>query len=148
MKVEDLRLKATQEEIVDRIAEITEADVFGEYCPRLISFLDYEHAKPLLKGDVKPEDWKAYGDLELRKLVEHYLDWWTQKVEDGRGLSVWRGRAQMVNCLFLAGIPLWKEIGIDEEEFGFDGGWYQEEAYNMVADLFGRPHVFGPRKRD
>ncbi len=146
MKVSELEVKATQHEIIERIGQIKKADIFGEYVAAIIYYLDYDHAKPYLKDEVTQEEWQKYSDKDrhLREDVQHYLDWWKQKVEDGRGISVHRGRAQMVNRLFLAGISLWKEIGIDDKE-GIDGGWYQEDAYNMVADLVELPHIKGHR---
>lgn len=142
MGVDELTIKATQEEILERMEAIAHSDMFGEYRPALIAYLTYENAKPWLKDEVTEATWKQGGDQELHESVLHYLDWWGQKVEDGRGISVHRGRAQIVNLLFLAGVPLWKEIGLDSDE-GIDGGWYQQDAYNMVADLFGYPHKKG-----
>ena len=147
MKINKVTIRVSQDEILARIAHIqaSGSDPFGEYIPALIAFLDYEHAKPFLKEETTEEAWIAagpHGDKELRGDIKHYLDWWGQKVEDGRGLSVHRGRAQMINRLFLAGIPLWKEIGLNSNE-GINGGWYQEDAYNKVADLFEVPHKYG-----
>ncbi len=146
MKIDELTVKATQEEILERIKAIKDSDMFGEFRPALICFLDYENAKPFLKDGAIEVNWKPDGDKELREEVHRYMeDWWKQKVEDGRGISVHRGRAQVVNRLFLAGIPLWKEIGLDSDE-GIGGGWYQEDAYNKVADLFCLPHIRGCRE--
>mgnify|MGYP001590173923 CR=1 FL=1 len=146
LKIDDLKVVATQKAILKRIVQIADKDMFGEYRPRLIGFLDYEHVKPFLKDGVKEEDWEQSGEADLRSQLHDYMeDWWRQKVEDGRGISVHRGRAQVVNLLFLAGVEAWKAIGIDDEE-GMDGGWYQEDAYNMVADIFGMPHIKGYRE--
>lgn len=145
MKIDELTVKATQEEIVERIDAIEGSDMFGEFRPTLIGYLDYEHAKPFLKDEVIEEKWEQGGDEQLRSEVHRYMEgWWKQKVEDGRGISVHRGRAQVVNLLFIAGVPLWKEVGIDSDE-GVNGGWYQEDAYNKIADLFGLPHIRGSR---
>jgi len=142
MKIDEVAVKATQEEILEMIKNIEKGDIFGEYKPALIGYLDYDHAKPFLRDDVTREEWQTGEDTKLREGLHTYMDWWKQKVKDGRGISVHRGRAQVVIRLFLAGIPLWKEIGIDSTE-GIDGGWYQENAYNMVADLFELPHIKG-----
>lgn len=145
MKIDKLTVKATQEEIMERIEAIAGSDMFGEYRPTLVAYLDYKHAKPFLKDSVLEEDWEVTGDKELREELHRYMeDWWKQKIEDGRGISVHRGRAQVVNLLFLAGVSLWKKIGIDSDE-GINGGWYQEDAYNKVADLFELPHIKGER---
>jgi len=143
MKIDEVTVKATQEEILERIEAIEHSDMFGEYRPRLVGFLNYENAKPFLKDSVIEKGWEVDTEKDLREELHRYMeDWWKQKIEGGRGISVHRGRAQVVNLLFLAGIPLRKEIGIDSDE-GIDGGWYQEDAYNLVADLFELPHIQG-----
>lgn len=145
LDIDELRVIARPRAILQRIEQIAKYDMFGEYRPRLIRFLDYEHAKPFLKHEVSEDDWQPHGDDELRAELHRYMeDWWKQKVEDGRGISVHRGRAQVVNLLFLAGVEAWTFIGMDSDE-GMDGGWYQEDAYNAVADVFGMPHIKGRR---
>ena len=145
MKIDDLTVVARPEAILKRIGQIKEHDVFGEYAPRLIGFLDFEHAKPFLKDGVTEEDWEPEDDNALRSELHRYMDdWWKQKVEDGRGISCHRGRAQVVNLLFIAGVEAWLAIGVDSDE-GMNGGWYQEDAYNAVADVFGMPHIKGAR---
>ena len=127
-----------------RIESIKADDLFGEYVPALAAYLDYEHVQPYLNPGVSPDQLKLdglpRGDSSLQEAIQHYREWWAQKGQDGRGISVWRGRTQMTNRLFLAGIAEW--TALDEME---DGGWYQERAYNFVADLFGWGHVQGPR---
>ena len=146
INIDDLRVVVRQESIVKRIEQIRASDMFGEFVPKLVGFLDYEHAKPFLVDEATKESWgEHYGDEMLRIELHRYIDdWWKQKVEDGRGISCHRGRAQVVNLLFLAGVEAWLSIGIDSDE-GIDGGWYQEDAYNTVADIFGMPHIRGKR---
>lgn len=139
LQVERLRVVASQDAIVRRIGQIKKDDWLGEATPALIAYLDYVHALPWLKEGVQEQDWHQSGDEELRADVRHYLDWWGQKVKGGRGISVHRGREQMVSRLFLAGFEGWKQLA------EMDGGWYQEDAYNYVADLFGLPRVKGER---
>lgn len=146
LNIDDLTVVARPEAILKRIEQVREFDIFGEYAPRLTGFLNYENARPFLKDGVTEEQWEQNDDGVLRAELHRYLkDWWKQKVEDGRGLSVHRGRAQVVNLLFLAGIEAWKAIGVNDDE-GMDGGWYQEDAYNAVADIFGLPHIQGYRE--
>ncbi len=147
LAIDDMRVVATQEGILKRIHQITEADDFySEYVPTLLDFLEYDNAKPWLEDEVTREGWTQYNDKQLQYMLHHYMDnWWKQKVEDGRGLSVHRGRSQVVNLMFLAGIEAWKYIGLDNDE-GMDGGWYQEDAYNAAADIFGLPHIEGYRE--
>lgn len=145
LNIDEMRVVASQKSILKRIEQLKSSDLFGEYRPRLIDYLDYEHAKQFLRDGVAEEEWERNTDEILRKELHRYMDyWWKEKVEDGRGLSVHRGRVQVVNLLFLAGIEAWKYVGMDDEE-GMDGGWYQEDAYNAVADVFGLPHIRGAR---
>ncbi len=143
--IDKLKVVVSQEAILRRIGQVESADIFGEYTTRLIGYLDYEHAKPFLVDDTTEDGWEQAGTEILRAELHRYMeDWWKQKVEDGRGISVHRGRAQVVNLLFLAGVEAWLHIGIDDDE-GIKGGQYQENAYNAVADLFGMPHIKGAR---
>ncbi len=143
INIDELHVVATPEGILKRIEQVRERDFFGEFCPRLIDYLPYEHAKQFLKDGIDEDEWSPAGDEELRSELHRYMDdWWKQKVEDGRGISCHRGRAQVVNLMFLAGIEAWIHIGIDSYE-GIAGGWYQEDAYNEAADVFGLPHIKG-----
>lgn len=149
MKFSDLKVKVTQDELMARIEKVRDSDIFGEYVPMLAVFLDYAHIKLISKKELTEEEWNKIrgGDQQLQEHIQRYMtDWWKKKVEDGRGISVHRGRAQVVNLLFVAGVEEWKRIGLDVEECGFSGGWYQEEAYNIAADLFGLPHIRGYRE--
>ena len=148
INIDELRVIATPEGILKRIEQVRRHDLFGEYCPRLIDYLPYEYAKPFLKDGADEDEWNPSDDEELRSELHRYMnDWWKQKVEDGRGLSCHRGRAQVVNLMFLAGIEAWVHIGIDDNE-GMNGGWYQQDAYNTAADVFGLPHIKGPEEDD
>lgn len=146
MRIDDLTVVARQGAILKRIEQIKGHDMFGEYIPRLVDYLDYEHAKPFLNDGVTEDQWgEKLTDKDLRSELHRYMeDWWKEKVEDGRGLSCHRGRAQVVNLLFLAGVEAWLHIGLDGNE-GIEGGWYQEDAYNAVADIFEMPHIEGSR---
>ena len=143
INIDELHVVATPEGILRRIEQVKEYDIFGEFCPTLIAYLPYEHAKLFLIDDLAEDDWTANDDDELRSRLHYYMDdWWKQKVEDGRGISCHRGRAQVVNLMFIAGIEAWVHIGMSSRE-GIDGGWYQEDAYNEAADVFGLPHIKG-----
>ena len=148
MKIHELEVCASQESIVNRIKEISPNDIFGEYVPALIKFLDYNHAKEYLNDGVTEATWHKGDNQMLREDMYHYMnDWWKQKVEDGRGLSVHRGRAKVINLLFVACIEAYAHIGMDAEDgpLAINGGWYQEDAYNLVADIFDMPHIRGRR---
>jgi hypothetical protein len=160
MKIEEVTVKATQEEIIARIKKVRGADILWEIVPPLLEYLDFERAEPFIKRHMVEEartNWKRKGDEDLQAEIMHHMDLWGQAVRDGKTIQIWSGCTHMANRLFLAGIELWKEIEwkeIREEEIGpyisegIDKGFKglsHEEAYNKVADLFGLPHVFDPR---
>jgi len=127
------------EDIVQRIEQIKAGDFFGENTALLVTFLSFEDAKPYLKDEALQSQWEQKDNEHLRELFTYYKTWWAQKVTDGRGISVHRGRERLVELLFLAGVEGWEVLR------DMDGGWYQEDAYNWTADIFGWPHVCGER---
>ena len=79
MNIDDLTVIARQEAIVKRIEQLKDIDIFGEYRPRLICFLDYEHAQPFLKDGATEDDWEPDGDELLRSELHRYMeDWWKE----------------------------------------------------------------------
>lgn len=123
--------------------------VFDEH-ENLLSYLPFDEAVTAVRnGEPWPSDspkaqedrknWRQYGDEDLQDDMRHYRDWWRSKVEGGRGISVHRGKAQFLLRMALAGLPEWEAI------WEMDGGWYQEDAYNAVAKLFGWETVIGSR---
>ena len=130
-RIDEMTVKATADEIIANYERVIKKnDLFGEYSS-CINFIPYEKAKPYLKEGVKKEDWIMENDENLRNDFEYYRDWWREKVECGRGISVHRGKAQFAIRMMLAGLPEWEEL------FTGDGGYYQLNAYNRVAKLFG-----------
>ena len=140
--IDTVELKATPEEILkafnDVISDGTLA-FLGEHTSCL-SYLPYEYVKPYLKEGITEADWKPKTTEDLREDFRHYRDWWAEKVEGGRGISVHRGKEQFAIRMMLTGMPEWKEL------WAMDGGWYQEDAYNFVAELFGFRKVVGYRE--
>jgi len=134
--IDEMTVKATPEQIINAYENtIKKDDFFGEYTSCLL-YLPFESAKSFLKDGATPEQWgEPKGDNELREDFEHYRDWWRQKVEDERGISVHRGKAQFAIRMMLAGCSEWKEI------WSMDGGWYQRNAFNRCAELFGFERV-------
>ena len=124
--------------------------LFGEH-KNLLNYLPFDEAITALRnGKAWPhysleaqEDrkyWQQYGDADLQDDMRHYRDWWRDKVESGRGISVFRGKEQFLLRMALAGLPEW------ETTWNMDGGWYQEDAYNAVGKLFGWEPVKGARE--
>lgn len=134
--IKDLKIAASPDEIVKVYEEVLKNDdLLGERTA-ILAYLPFEKVKPYLKEGVT--DWTPSTDENLRSEFAHYRDWWAQKVTDGRGLSVHRGKEQFAIRMFLAGCLEWRELWM------MDGGYYQEDAYNFVANLFGFPTVKAP----
>lgn len=131
--IENMKLSATPEQIIEAYETIIKRDdIFGEYSSCL-NYLPFENVKPYLKEGVTEKEWdeNRKNDEDLRNDFKHYESWWREKIEDERGISVCRGKAQFAIRMMLAGCPEWKEI------FTMDGGWYQRGAFKKVAELFG-----------
>ncbi len=128
-------VKATTAEILALMGRIEDDDLFGEFRSGLVNYLPFEQAKPYLKEGVTEGEWiEAVGtdpDARLRQDFEHYREWWKQKIEDERGISVWRGKSQFALRMFLAGMPEWKEL------YEMDGGYYTRDAYRFARELCG-----------
>ena len=142
--LKNVRVTRTQDEIVELVDKlIVEQDMFvDEYTDRLTDFLDYAHVKKYLKPEVTQEQWDSvrHQDLDaaLRANFAHYSEWWKQKIDDERGISVHRGKAQFALCMFLAGMPEWEKVYYE------DGGYYQRAAYEYVRKLCGLEKLNSP----
>lgn len=140
--IEDAKIACTQEEMMALYRQIKPDDIFGEYLGGLVEYLTFATVQTagILRAGITAEEWGSVkGDEDLRSDMFHYRDWWREKVTEGRGLSCHRGKAQFCLRMALAGMPEWESI------FYGDGGWYQEDAYNAVGELFGWPPVEGYR---
>lgn len=95
----------TQEEIVSRINEIKQHDLFGFESTDLLASLDFEHAKPFLKKGLKKEDWKpdSLTDKAVIKIMVEYMDFAIEKAINHRGLSAGRSVAHYRAWLWLIG---------------------------------------------
>ena len=104
----------TTEEIIKRLDEIKESklDFFGFESIDLLTVLPYDKAKPYLKEDTKPEDWKpdACDDEAVKKRIVEYLDFAWEKAHDHRGLSASRSISHFSAWCWLLG---------DDEAFAF-----------------------------
>lgn len=125
----------TPEEIVAMAKSIEGTGVLGEFAPALFEYLPYEHAKSFLKEGVTSEQWEdARGegnDAKLRNQFQHYAEWWKEKIENERAISVWRAKGQFALRMWLAGMSEWEEI------FHTDGGYYTRDAYETARELCG-----------
>ena len=91
----------TQDEIVARIREIKDADVFGFGRHALIDLLDYEHAKPFLKDGVTEEEWgEPPTPIES---IKDYLEFAWEKAMNKRGLSAARSLMKLEQWAWASG---------------------------------------------
>ena len=128
--------QATPEQIVEMVRRIESEDFFGEFRPALLEYLPYEHAKPFLVDGVTPEQWQETvgnedHDAMLRRQFQHYAEWWKEKIENQRGISVWRAKSQFALRMFLAGMPEWETL------LSMDDGCYTLDAYELARELCG-----------
>jgi hypothetical protein len=111
----------TQDEIVARIEERKERDPFGFEVSEYIAYLDYTHAKPYLKPEVKPEEWTQ---LELNKVIDvmiGYMPFAWEKANNCRGISAGRSLSHYVAWLWLNGDDtLWRTLFDNYEYYGKD----------------------------
>lgn len=130
----------TQAEIIARVTEARARDPFafewGEYIEHLT---DWEVARPMLKPDCTREEFDALldGQSPLERLkhtnerAKAYLDFFRDKIECERGLSVGRATMHYTAWKWLLGHP-------DADTFPgsfaseSDGGWYQRAAYDYL----------------
>jgi len=80
----------TQEEILSRMEEIKNEDMFGTEHSDLVNYLNYENAKPFLKDTVTKKDWEkdqsSTNEGALKEMSD-YIEFAWGKAIDERGLS-------------------------------------------------------------
>ena len=126
--------QATPEQIVEMMQRIESEDFLGEFRPALFGYLPYEHAKPFLSNGVTSEQWVVGNedhDAMLRRQFQHYAEWWKDKIENQRAISVWRAKCQFALRMFLAGMPEWETL------LSMDDGCYTLDAYELARELCG-----------
>jgi len=95
----------TQEEILARIEEVKEDDIFGVMFTDLLAFLDWENAKQFLREEATEEHWKEVKEANTRenivRIMDAYYDFAKEKAENKRGLSAWRSMCHYSVWLWL-----------------------------------------------
>lgn len=94
--------KRTQDEIVTRINERKEQDMFVFEWHEYLECLDYEHAKPMLRDDVTPDQWPA-PTLDPRQAIIDYLPFAFESAHNERGISANRSVMRIVAWTWLDG---------------------------------------------
>lgn len=102
-------IERSQQDILNRIANIEQSDFFGFGRSDLLEFLDFEHAKQFLVEEATSEVWedaRAKGDsiynLAKAKIVD-YMSFAWDKANSCRGLSAGRSIAHMQEWAWLMG---------------------------------------------
>ena len=93
----------TMSEIAKRLLESRKKLFEGEV---YLKFLDYEHAKPVLKEGIKPEDWDEPLPLTREAVLAEmrsYMIFAREKVQDHRGISACRSVEKMRAWIFVLG---------------------------------------------
>ena len=82
----------TQEEIVAKIEATKENDPLGFATTDLITYLDFEHAKPYLVADATEDDWEYSPCTEeyIKAKMIDYLSFAWDKANNFRGISAYR----------------------------------------------------------
>jgi hypothetical protein len=107
----------TQEEILQRIEEVKENDFFGHQRHDLVSYLEFENAKPFLKEGVTVEQWQVETKTPKEKMTD-YMEFAWNKANDKRGLSAARSMDHYTSWLWLDGDEeLYKTLS-DYEYYG------------------------------
>ena len=129
--------KPTQSEILDRIAERKEGDIFGFEWHEYVSRLTFEKAKPFLKDDADPQDWKAApSDREsVLREAEDYLGFAFEKANNCRGISANRSVMHYIAWTWLAGDREFSDLlsRAMDEAYQF----YGKPLLVMVAEKYG-----------
>ncbi len=153
--------KRTQQEIVERIEAVKDADFFGVMSGDLLSYLDFEHARAYLVEGATADQWReaceADGVKTPDQRIRDYMPFAWEKANNCRGLSASRTIDHMRAWLWLDGVEWFDEItryshygkpqlvricehyGIDWQSLD-DGSWRQSEMDNEVpaSEVLGR----------
>lgn len=106
----------TQEQIVSRIIERKENDMFVFEWAEYVPYLDFKHAKQFLKEGCKEEGYiRAELSKEvLEKTIKDYMEFAWEKANGGRELSANRSIMHLIAWIWLSGADKFAEE-IDNE---------------------------------
>lgn len=105
-----------QDEIVNRVKEVSKSDLFGVMTSDLLAYLDFEHAKEFLKEGTTKEEWEAGDDPypkkeeNIKEEIVNYMPFAFGKANDCRGLSATRSINHMQAWLWLLGDAEYEKI--------------------------------------
>lgn len=98
-------LSLTEDQILARIHEVEDSDVFGAQRADLIGYLSFEKARPFLMPEVTKEMWvpNAFTREQVIAEMRQYMGFAIGKAEDERGLSAPRSIDHFRAWLWLLG---------------------------------------------
>jgi len=106
----------TQQEIADRMEAIKDSDVLGFGRSVLVSFLDFDNARPFLKDDVTAEEWQeAQRDNPIEAIMD-YMEFAWEKANRERSISAYRSLAKIEQWAWLAEDEALAEL-VDSESY-------------------------------
>lgn len=130
-------LVRTQEEIVSRINSVCELgnDPFGFECSEYVPYLDFEHAKPFLKEDTTPDDWKnCPSEKSPVDCIREYMTFAFEKAWDERGISANRSIQHFIAWAWLSGDDELHRMIEEEYASGYDD--YGKPILRMICQHF------------
>lgn len=127
----------TQDEIVARLndTKFKQDDFFGFQTSDMLSYLDFEHARPWLKDEATPDKWKTtpLTPEAVKAEIVGYLPFAWEKATNHRGLSASRSIEHMRAWLWLLGdTEALDYIGQDE-----NWGQYGAKCLKYIGDRYG-----------
>lgn len=127
----------TQQEILDRIEDRKEDDMFGWEWHEYVGCLDFEHAKPFLKDGADPDNWEFTPPTSeaLREKMLDYMDFAWDKACGERGISANRSIMHYVAWVWLEGDNKFaKRV---EQEWDLNYHEYGKPILRMICDHYG-----------
>ena len=130
-----LNMVRSQSELAEQFKTAQNRDPLGFEANEYADFIDWEHIQPFVKpGSVMTQEkWEAETASldDLDKRAKSYLEFWLEKIEGERGISVGRATQHYTAWKWLLGHPDWATFpgSCDNED---DAGWYQRDAYNYI----------------
>lgn len=128
----------TQDDILIRFEAIKGQDVLGFRSEALLEFMDYEHAKGLLKKDVSRAEWNEdvspLTREQLIKTMREYMVFAWEKALDERGISASRSVDKMGEWLWILGD---REILAKFE--AADYAMYGKPKLRVISEAYGFP---------
>lgn len=118
-------MNRTQEEILERIEDATDEDMFGFRREILVDALDFEHAKRFLIAGTTAEEWEAARVDDFEAAAFGYYVFALGKIENHRGISASRSVEKLREYAWL--------LGRDDVVTAMDAAEYPQYGAPKVA---------------